>query len=346
MDMAQTKIVYRRLFLVVISIAGLYFLYRVRIIMVPFIFAFFIAYLLNPMVQFVENKRVPRGFAILTVYLIVFTLLTMVLIFGIPHIIQELNKLSKSIPQLANELEQIVSHIETRYSNYALPEAVKKGIDENIRHVEDEMVKVVKAGTATIFKLFSYILSFVIAPVFAYYMLKDLVAIKSSFVLTIPRKYRSDVMAILRDIDEIISGFLRGHMAISAIVGSLTGLGMYIIGVDFSLIIGFIAAVAELIPYLGPLIAAVPAVSLALLVSKKTAVYAFIVILIVQQLENAVISPKILGSRLGLHPLVIIFAVLSGGELYGLAGLLLAVPVTAILKVIFRYVYLKLVDEN
>lgn len=346
MDGLQAKILYRRLFLLAVSIAGLYFLYNVRTILVPFIFAFFIAYILNPMVQYVENKNVPRGFAILLVYLIVFTFLTGIVVFGVPLLIQELNKLGQAIPNMAAEIHSVITYLENRYTSFALPEAVTTVIDDSIRDMEAGLVNIVKAGTAAVVKLFSYMLCFIIAPVFAYYILRDLGRIKNSFEMTIPRKYRSDVMAVVRDLDEIISGFIRGHLVIAAIVGTLTGIGMYLIGADFSLIIGFIAAIAELIPYLGPFITAIPAVALAFLVSKKTAIYAVIVILVVQQLENSVISPKILGQNLGLHPLVIIFALLAGGELYGFAGLLLGVPAAAAIKVALRYIYLKLVDEK
>lgn len=346
MEKAQARILYRRLFLIAVSIAGLYFLYRVRIILIPFLFAFLIAYLLNPMVQYVEHKRVPRGFAILLVYMIVFTFATGIIVFGVPLMMQELNKLGRAIPVLTKEVHNVIAWAESRYTSFALPEAFKKVIDESILNMESELVNIVRDGTSAIVKVFSYLICFIIAPVFAFYILKDLDLIKNSFEMTIPRKYRSDVMAIMRDLDEIISGFLRGHVVVAGIVGTLTGIGMYIIGADFSLIIGFIAAVAELVPYLGPFISAIPAIALALLISKKTAIYAAIVILIVQQLENAVISPKILGSSLRLHPLVIIFALLAGGELFGFIGLLLGVPVAAAVKVALRYVYLKLVDEK
>lgn len=344
MDIVQAKILYRRLFLFVVSIAGLYFLYRVRIVLIPFIFAFFMAYLFNPLVQIIESKKVPRGLAILFVYIVVFGLLTLIIIFGVPHIIEEFNRLGRAIPKLTQEVKGIAAHIEKKYSKFTLPEGIKQVFDERIRHLENVLINTVRAGTTSLIKMISYLLGLVVTPIFAFYMLKDIERIKESFTLTIPRNYRSDVLAIGRDLDEIMSGFFRGHLLISLIVGTLTGLGTYIIGLDFSFIIGIISGVAELVPYLGPFITAVPMVALALLVSRKTAVYAVIVILIVQQLENAVISPKILGKSMGLHPLVVIFALLAGGELYGFLGILLAVPAAAALKVILRYIYLKLVD--
>lgn len=346
MDKVRSITLYRRLFLILVSIAGLYFMYRVRIVLVPFIFAFFIAYLLNPLVKFVEKRNLPKCWAILWVYLVVFVLSGIIIVFGVPHILNELNLLISDIPKLTAEVQSIVAHVQTRYSRFALPEGVRQIINERIINFQELLLNAVRAGMASLVKLISYLISLVIAPVFAFYILKDIEQIKNSVTLTIPRKYRSDVLAIGRDIEEIISAFLRGHLLVCIIVGVLTGFGMFLIGLDFALIIGVIAGVAELVPFLGPLIAAIPAISLALLVSRETAVYATIVILIVQQLENSVISPKILGESMGLHPLIVIFSIMAGGELYGFLGILIAVPVAATLKVILRYIYLKLVNEK
>lgn len=346
MNKGRAKIFYRRLFLIAVSIAGLYFLYRVRIILIPFVFAFFLAYLLNPPVQYIEKRKVPKGVAILIVYLVVFVLLVFLTVIVVPHIFTELNQLGTAIPKLIKEIQGIMAQAEKKYSRFALPEGIKQVIDERIRQFEAFLIDKVRAGTTALVNTVSYLVGLVISPVFAFYILKDIERIKESFTMTIPRKYRSDVLALGRDLDEIISGFLRGNLLISLIVGLLTGTGMYLIGLDFAFTVGLIAGVAELVPYLGPFISAIPAVALALLVSKKLAMYAVIVILIIQQLENAVLSPKILGKNLGLHPLVVIFSLLAGGELYGFVGILLAVPAAAVMKVILRYIYLKLVDDD
>lgn len=342
----HSKRMYRRLFLIGLTIAGLYFLYRVRIILIPFVFAVLIAYLLNPLVVFLERKKFSRSWAIIITYIIVFGILGLILVYGVPVMLHELNKLVKAIPVLTSEVRHIISSLEAKFSDFELPEAIRKAFNESINHTERVIVEILKSGTKKIVTVFSYIAGLLVSPLFAFYMLKDIEKIKSSFEFTLPRLYRNDVMALLRDFDEIISGFLRGHLLVSLIVGILTGTGMYIIGTDFAIVVGILAGIAEFIPYLGPFITAVPAITLSLLISKRTALYALIVVLIVQQLENAVISPKILGDSLGLHPLIIIFTLLAGGELFGFAGLLLAVPVAAALKVTLRYAYLKLVDEN
>jgi predicted PurR-regulated permease PerM len=345
MDKKQIKIIYRRLFLLLVSIAGLYFIYRVRVVLIPFIFAFFIAYLLNPMVRYIEGKKVPKTVAVILAYLVVTVVVALIAVFGIPHMVDELNKLGKTIPKVNTKIQGIISFAEKRYTNFTLPGGIEQVIKENVMRAENALINAAKAGTMVIINLFTYLVILIIAPVFAFYFLIDIERLQDGLIQTIPRKYRSDFLAVLRDIDEIIRGFLRGHLLISVIVGFLIGLGTFIIGLDFSLIIGIISGIAELVPYIGPFLTAVPVIGLALLYSKKTALYAVIVLLVVQQLESSVIAPKILSKNIGIHPLLVVFILMAGGELYGLAGVLLAVPAAATLKVILRYIYLKLVDE-
>lgn len=346
MEKLKAKLLYRRLFLFVVTIAGLYFLYRVRIILIPFLFAFIIAYLVNPLVIRAEKRKVPRIWAILLVYLAVFGIAGLVLTYGVPGVIGELNSLSGTIPRLTAEARELLVHMENRYSPTWLPEGVRAVIDERVRLGERFLLESAKSATASSLRLLYYLPGLLIAPVFAFYMLKDRDRILESFTMTIPRKYRNDFLAVGRDLNDIFRGFFRCQIVLSLIVGVLTGLGMYIIGLDFAIILGLISAVTEFIPFLGPLLSAIPAVSLALLVSKKTALYTVLVVVVVQQLENAVLSPRIMGKSLGLHPLVVIFAVGSAGELIGLAGIIMAVPVAASVRVILRYIYLKLVDER
>jgi len=330
----------------VVTIAGLYFFYRVRIILIPFIFAFFLAYVLNPVVETVEERGLSRSISILVVYAAVSIMFTLLIMFGVPKITGELNKLGRAVPGISSEVYEVLRIIETKYSRFALPEGIKQVLDDHIAGLEKSVINITKEFTEGLIKTFSYLWGFLIAPILAYYVLKDIDRIKQSFVLTIPRRYRADTMAIMRDIDDILKGFLKGHLLISVIVGILTGTGMYLIGLEFAFLIGILAGIAELIPYLGPFLSGIPSIGLALLESKKTAIFAGLVILTVQQLENAVISPKILSKSMGLHPLVLLFALLAGGELFGFIGVLIAVPAAAVLKVILRYVYLKLVDDK
>lgn len=331
-------------FLVFVPLVLGFLLYRVRIVLLPFIMAVLVAYLLNPPVVWLEGKRVPRIPAILIVYTCLAVFIVLVVIYGIPAVIDELDHLGQAIPKLIHTVQSFSDTVQFRYSRFALPDSVRQVVDEKLAGLENELLEVARKAAGSIIALFSYVFSLVIAPVFAYYILKDLENIKKGVVNFIPRAWRSDILAILRDVDEIVGKYIRGNLTVASIVGLLTGLGMYLIGVDFALIIGFIAGVADLIPYFGPVIGAVPAIALALLESRTLALYALLVIMAVQWLEGSVINPKVLGDSLAMHPLVIIFVLLAGGELYGILGMLTAVPLVAIARVVVRYVYLKLID--
>jgi len=331
-------------FLVFLPIVTGYLLYRVRIVLLPFLMAVLLAYILNPAVVWLEGKKIPRMAAIILVYAGISIAAAVVVVFGIPAVMDELNQLGRAIPKLTGAIEHIGDTVESRYSRFALPESIRRVVDEKLAGLEDVLLEWVRRGAGGMIALFSYLFSLLIAPVFAFYILKDLENIKKGLTNFIPKAWRSDILAIIRDVDEIIGKYLRGNINVAIIVGSLTGLGMYLIGVDFAFIIGFVAGLADLIPYFGPVIGAVPAIAFALLDSKVKALYALLVILVVQQLENSVISPKVLGESLGLHPLLVIFVLLAGGQLYGIVGMLVAVPVVAIIRVVLKYIYLKLVD--
>jgi predicted PurR-regulated permease PerM len=139
-----------------------------------------------------------------------------------------------------------------------------------------------------------------------------------------------------------LGSFIRGYFLVAAIVGGLTAIAMALLGLEFALMLGIFAGLAELIPYFGPVIGAVPAIGLAVLQSKWLAAKVALAFFVIHQLEGNIISPKILGDKVGLHPLMVIFSLMAGGELYGLAGMLLAVPVAAVLRVVVVFVYIKI----
>lgn len=157
----------------------------------------------------------------------------------------------------------------------------------------------------------------------------------------IPLSKRSELLQLWEEIDEVLINFIIGNLTVALLVGSCTAFGLAMIGMDFPLLLGIITGITNIIPYFGPVIGGIPAVLLALLKSQKLAFYVIIVIVVVQQLESNFISPKVLGKSVGLHPLIVIFILLAGGELGGIVGMLIAVPLTAVLKIIVTYLFAK-----
>ena len=338
----KEKRTYRYLFVALLTGIVFYFLYLVRGLMLPFLLAIVLVYLLNPMVERMEKRGSPRVIAILILYLGVIIVVTSLLMYGVPRMVNQLEKLVETIPAYTDQVEQMVNQIQQRFADSAMPPGVQQILDERIAWVELKLMEVVRKAIDLLLGILSNLLYIALAPVLAFYIMKDLKELKKWGISQFPQKCYADVLRLAREIDHVFSNFVRGHLTVVIIVGALTSLSFALIGLEFGVMLGIIAGLAELIPYFGPLIGAVPAVALALLQSKWLALKVIIAVTIIQQLEGNVISPKILGDSMGLHPLAIIVALLAGGHLFGIAGMLLAVPLAAIARILVKFIWGKL----
>ncbi len=344
MHWALRKQTWRWALLVFAPVVLAYFLWSVRSVLLPFVLAALLAYLLAPFVAMLEERGLSRALSIVVVYATLLGVSAVMVGFGYPRLIRELNGLTEAIPLYAAKFQEIILRLQNNYSSFDLPESVRKVIDQRLAGAEDMILRLVHQSVDLLVNLFSQVLSFLLAPVLAFYILKDKDSIRSGFESLLPRKIKGDVLDLVRDTDEIVRKFIRGHLVVCLVVGGLTALGMYLIGMPFALLIGIFAGLADLIPFFGPFLGAIPAVAIGILQSWRLTLYAALVILVVQQIESSVISPKILGDALGLHPVMIIFALLAGGKLWGIVGMLVALPLAAMLRLVSRYVFLKLVE--
>jgi predicted PurR-regulated permease PerM len=246
------------------------------------------------------------------------------------------------VPGYAAQVQKFTTSIQLEYARAGIPEALRQIIDQRISWLEQVLVDQTEWLMEIILNLAGYFFNIILAPIIAFYLLKDVELFTAKAVLFIPAPWRHEVLELGREISRVIDSFVRGYLLISVITGVLTGLALAALGVDFALMLGIFAGITNLIPYFGPFIGAVPAVAVALLVSKWLVLKVVIIFLVIQQVEASVISPKILGDRVGLHPLFVILVLLAGGQLFGLTGLILAVPVSAILRVVVRAAQLRL----
>jgi len=335
---------WRYVLLAVLVLGSAYFLFTVRVVLAPFVGGMVLAFVLHPLVAFWERRGVGRTTAILMVYAALGGILTLLVVFGLPRLMTELNELARSLPVYLNDINAYIDSLQGHYDKAVMPNSVRQVIDETVIRAEQGITRVLRGLTRSTLGLFSQLLSIVFAPILAFYILKDADAFRAKFLGAFPNTFRGDAYALLREIGYVMEHFVRGELLVSTIIGVLTALGMFVLGVKYALMIGLIAGIAELVPYFGPFIGAIPAIGFALLKSKTTAIYAALVILVVQQLEGNLISPVIMGESMGLHPLWIIFALLAGGELFGILGLILAVPVAGIIRVVGSFLFRKLMD--
>lgn len=320
------------------------FLYRVRAILTPFFLAFVLAYLLEPPVTELSRLGLPRSAAILIVYAVVGLVLASVFVYVVPATLAELNRLGQNLPVYTGQVQGFASNLQARYHRAAMPEGLRVAIDQAILGVQRGIQEEIHTAVGIIMGLFKALFSILIAPIIAFYLLKDLDYFKARFVASIPRKWRSEVLALMAELNAVIGGFVRGQLLVASAVGVMAAGAMVLLRLKFASIVGIVAGLAEIIPYFGPVLGAIPAVALGLMISPLKAVQVIVAFALIQQIENGVIGPMVIGDRVGLHPLAVIFAILAGGLFAGIWGMLLAVPVAGFVKVISSFGYRQLLS--
>jgi predicted PurR-regulated permease PerM len=321
--------------------ATFYFLFLVRDVVFSFLIGGLLAYFLYRPVLWMERKGLIRVWAIIILYVVLIISLGLILWFTIPNLIKELSIVAALLPQYSKELEEFMDHI----NRMQWPGKLDEIIQQNTSNVESYIYATLQVFIAGMYDLASKALIILFAPIMAFYIIKDWDGIKTALASLLPPVLRRELGSLAREIDRVIIEFSKGYLLIAAVVGLLIGIAAEIIGVKYALLIGIISGVGELIPYFGPILGGIPAVGLALSKSSYDAVYMAAAILVVQQIECNIITPRLLGDRVGMHPLLMVFALLAGGELMGIWGMLIAVPLAASIKIIGHYLYLKIIES-
>ncbi|MDD4599793.1 MAG: AI-2E family transporter [Negativicutes bacterium] len=316
----------------------------VSAIYIPIIIAIVLAFILNPLVDLLCKIRIksfimPRGLAILLSFLFAGVCLTIIATFVFMPFVHEFEKFVANLPYLIQKIQQITIAIEARASEVTLPANLSSLVQQTVSSAASFSVGLVRKIVNSIFDLASRIIEMVVVPVLAYYFMKDWKYLKESFVSIFSVDKRNEIHTIIDEMAAVISGYIRGQFWISILIGLTVFCGMYSLEVEYPLVLGLLATLTETIPIVGPIIGAIPAILLAFLTSPALAVKVLLFFIIVHQIENHIIVPNVMGHTIDLHPATIIIVLLIGGQLYGIMGMLLAVPVAALLKVICRYLW-------
>jgi len=326
---------------IVIIFMFLYY-FRVKIIdvMTPFFMAIVIAYMLNPLVKWLEAKNVPCTAGILLIYLGFLVIIIVSLIFVIPEVVNNTRDLIATLPEITQEYQDFfndtLSFIQSSNWPPDLKNAVFNQIQDSIGVAQNYIADALRRTLTGILQAAFAFTDFVLALIIAYYFIKDAKFFKETALSLVPRKWRNGLINTGRDISFILSNFIQGQLLTALIVGTLEALGLMVVGVKYPLVLGMLGGMANIIPYFGPIIGAIPSVAVALLDSPIRAVWTVLLFVAIQQVDNAFISPKIIEGRLGLHPVTTILAVLIGQKFFGIIGMMISVPIMAMLKVIIK----------
>jgi len=320
-------------------VALFYVLSKLKWLFIYFGFALVLAYFFDPLYKFLLNKKAPKVLAIIIVFGIIIALLILTIFFLIPSVINQLNILYKEIPNFIENYQNLILSIKPQLSKFIDPADVEILLKENL----SELQKGVLGFSQTIIIYLSNIVSsitfgIVIVPLILFYIMRDMFVFKENLYIFVSKKNKKEFKEVLEEIDNIVSGFIRGRIIVCIIVGTLIGMGLYFLNLKFALIIGIVSGVFNFIPYLGPIVGVILALIFALGNPWWTLLMIVILFVLVNQLEAIYLNPNILGKGLGLHPLTVILSMLICGQLLGILGVLVAVPLAAILKVLaIRY---------
>jgi predicted PurR-regulated permease PerM len=324
----------------------------------PFILGLLFVYLLDPPVRWLVRRGLRRTLAILVVYIVGIVLLVEFLALTLTPLVNELLRFIEEFPALATQLQDQLRRLGEFYQRLEIPVAIRDWIDSVIAGIGEGgtggadlsflMPLITGAGS-----LLGAIFAYFILPIWVAYLLKDKVTLVATFDRSLPEAWRFDTWAVIKTVERDFGQWVRGQIILGFAVGIATFIGLIVLSrtVDpifgrYAVLLSVIAGLFELIPIIGPIVSAVPAVLLAATVSPAAVVAALILYFLVQQIENNFLVPKIQGDAVQLHPAAVVFAIIIGASLAGLLGAILALPVTAAFRDVVRYLFRRLTPDE
>ncbi|EGC8555897.1 AI-2E family transporter [Listeria monocytogenes] len=310
----------------------------------PIILAGISYYLFNPIIDWLEKHKWKRGWAIALLYLVIIGLIILLFSFVIPAVKDQIVSLFKSFPGYWDQITQKFDE----FSRSSLFDQIKDKLNTNM---SDIMKTLSTKGTSVINSAISSIgsivgtvtevvLAIVTTPLVLFYLLKDGKKLPDFLLKMLPVNGRAHTRQVLGEANHQISSYIRGQIIVSLCIGILLFIGYLIIGLPYALTLVIIAACTSIVPYLGPAIAITPAIIIAIVTSPWLLIKLIIVWCVVQLLEGKFISPQVMGKTLKVHPITILFVILVAGNLFGVLGVIFAVPGYAVLKVIVTHVFI------
>jgi len=333
-------------FFILVGIIVFWFLYIERAILTPFIIAAIFAYIFNPVVNFFYHKlKLPRTLSVIFIYLVIILGIVYVGVYFSSRVVDE------SL-ELRNQAYSITKTAKSQINN--LPDWAQPTVKDTLSSLEKSSFISYPSILSFFPKAFSRILGVIIFLFAAFYFLKEGRNMLDKFLNFIPNDYKVEVDILIRRINSILGGYLRGQVFLVFFVSLVLFVCLTILGIKFALILAVFSGFAEIVPIIGPIVAATIAALVAFmggtsnfgLAPLQISVAVIIIYTLVRQIQDYFINPYVMGKITKLHPLIILFAVLAGEHTAGILGLILAVPIAGILRIIFEYSLDKISDRD
>jgi predicted PurR-regulated permease PerM len=313
----------------------------------PLLIAVAVVYLLNPLVSALERRGVPRVAGAGIVYVLFLCIVALVVSLLVPVVTRQVTQVIDHFPDYLADGQAAIRRLAARFGqepDFRLDaEQVREWLSagENRQAVTRYLTGLRSVTNSVI----SGLIIIVLGPVMAFYLLVDLPRLRRGAMALVPPARRNEIRGLMDRIGQAVGGFFRGQLLVALFVGVASSIGLWAIGLPFWLLVGMVAGVFNLVPLVGPFIGGGLAVIIALISGEPIkAVWAALVLLAVQQIDNHLISPNVMGRTVQLHPVVVMLALLVGASFAGLFGMLVIVPLVAVAKIIFLFMWSKYVD--
>jgi predicted PurR-regulated permease PerM len=321
---------------------GLFF-YLLNPILLPFILGILIAYLGDPLVDWLERHRLNRTVAVSVVFFLIAAIMITALLVFLPMLAKHVDLLIQKIPLVYKWLTQVATPwIQQRLNvtAQALPPLDwSSQLADNWQSLGKIVARTGKQITGSGLSLLVGLANIALAPVVAFYLMRDWDILVKRALGIVPRAWQSQVSTMVVEADEVVGSFLRGQFIVMCALGVIYGTGLWLLGLELALLLGVIAGLASMVPYLGFLVGIVASGIAAYSQFQEWGVLLWVLLIfgVGQVIESMILTPVLVGDRIGLHPVAVIFALMAGGQLAGFVGVLIALPVAAVITVFMRH---------
>ncbi len=325
-------------------------LYLLAPVLTPFIAAALLAYMGDPLADRLQKFRLPRALAVATVFLLTFLFLALLVLLVGPLIRQQIATLFASLPSIISQIEQVWLPGFANFFDLELGDDV--GLGAFLAQYKDMAgswgATLLSSVTTTGSMLAAAVLSLFLIPIITFYLLRDWDSIISHLVALLPSSQRETIVELARQTDDVLGAFLRGQLMVMFALAVIYSLGLTLVGLEFAIAIGVVSGLVSFVPYLG-FVFGIGIASLTVVLEPNPLLHLIGVVAtftIAQMFEGSFLTPKLVGDKIGLHPVLIIFAIAAGGQLFGFFGILLALPAAAVLSVLVRFAYDRYLKEQ
>ncbi|AZR96840.1 hypothetical protein XK27_05220 [Streptococcus suis] len=332
-------------FLTIFIFSKISFLFRpigsfIEIVLLPMILTGLLYYLLNPLVDWMEKHKISRTVGISILFVLISLLIIWGLAVAIPSIQEQVTSFAQNLPSNIQKIEgQVTSLLQDQRFEQFRPtalELINKVNDQAVAYAQKFSTSAVNWASNLISTASQIIVAVLIMPFILFYLLRDGQYLNKHITQYLPTKWREPIGTVLSDVNGQLSNYVRGQVTVAIIVALMFSVMFSIIGLSYPITLGVMAGFLNLIPYLGSFLAMIPAVILGLIAGPIMLIKVLVVFMIEQTIEGRFVTPLIIGSSLSIHPITILFVLLTAGQMYGVLGVLLGIPIYASIKVLVK----------